>query len=70
MSVGSFKSEDIDVAIVPHIWFIASDMAESVISSSVISETLLPSPPIMRLAITNASFNFIISRLVPSSPFV
>ena len=31
MSVGSFKSEDIDVAIVPHIWFIASDMAESVI---------------------------------------
>ena len=55
ISVGVLSNEAIEVAMVPHIWFIASEIAEIVMSSRDIADTSVPSPPIIRFAITSAS---------------
>ena len=60
---------DMDVAAEPIIWFIASEMALKWISPMG-SDILVPSPPIIRSAITLTSCSLSTIMLEPSSPAV
>ena len=67
ISILQFSIEDNEVAELPIIWFIASQMAEK--CSSVSSGAgFNPSPPIIRSVMTFTSSSFKISTLFPSIP--
>ena len=70
MSVGWRNRDAIEVAMEPHIWFIASEIADSVNSSIWIFEMLVPSPPIIRFAMIKASCLSSTIKFVPSNPLV